>query len=122
MKILVIDDDAQIRLMLREMLAWEGYDVLEAANGREGLLVQRQQAADLVITDLIMPEQEGLETITFLKSEFPDLKIIAVSGGGRVSADQYLPMAQEFGADMVFSKPFDIRQLSAAVKQLLGAQ
>ncbi|MGI6638135.1 MAG: response regulator [Desulfobulbus sp.] len=122
MKILVIDDDAQIRLMLRDMFGWEGYEVLEAANGREGLLVQRQQAADLVITDLIMPEQEGLETITVLKSEFPDLKIIAVSGGGRVSADQYLPMAQEFGADMVFSKPFDIRQLSAAVKQLLGAE
>ncbi len=120
MKILVIDDDSQIRLVLREMLSWGGYEVLEAENGREGLLLQRQYRADLVITDLIMPEQEGLETIAALKKEFPNLKIIAVSGGGRVGPDMYLPTAQAFGADMVFSKPFDIRRLSEAVKGLLA--
>lgn len=120
MKILVIDDDPQIRQMLREVLVWAGYDVFEAENGREGLLQQRRHLADLVITDLIMPEQEGLETIAVLKKEFPGLKIIAVSGGGRVGPDMYLPTAQEFGADMVFSKPFDIIRLSEAVKELLS--
>ncbi|NLZ16794.1 MAG: response regulator [Desulfobulbaceae bacterium] len=119
MKVLVIDDDAQIRLMLREVLGWAGYEVLEAENGRKGQLAQRQHRADLVITDLIMPEQEGLETIAALKKEFPDLKIIAVSGGGRVSPEMYLPTAQELGADVVFRKPFNIQRLSAAVKELL---
>ena len=120
MKVLVIDDDSQIRLMLREVLVWAGYEVFEAENGREGLLQQRRHPVDLVITDLIMPEQEGLETIAALKKEFPALKIIAVSGGGRISPDMYLPTAQEFGADMVFSKPFDIRRLSEAVIELLA--
>ena len=68
MKVLVIDDDSQIRLMLREVLVWAGYEVFEAENGREGLLQQRRHPVDLVITDLIMPEQEGLETIAALKT------------------------------------------------------
>ena len=86
-------------------MEWAGYEVIEAADGREGLLKFRKQGADLVITDLIMPEQEGLETITLMKKERPDLNIIAISGGGRIGPEAYLPAAQELGAARVFSKP-----------------
>jgi DNA-binding response OmpR family regulator len=120
MRILVIDDDEQIRILLRQMMEWVGHEVIEAGNGREGMLKQRQKPANLVITDLIMPEQEGLETITSLKKEYPDIKIIAISGGGRIGPDAYLPAARELGADRVFCKPFDVRQLVNAVQELLN--
>ena len=119
MRILVIDDDQQIRILLRQVMEWAGYEVVEAEDGREGLLKLRKLGADLVITDLIMPEQEGLETITSMKKEYPALKIIAISGGGRIGPEAYLPAAQELGAERVFSKPFDIRELAEAVKELL---
>jgi len=120
MKILIIDDDEQMRILLRQVMEWSGYAVVEAADGRAGMLQQRKEHADLVITDLIMPEQEGLETITGLKKEYPALKIIAISGGGRIGPDAYLPAAQELGADRVFSKPFDVRELATAVRELLA--
>ena len=120
MRILVIDDDEQMRILLRQVMEWAGYEVIEAADGREGMLKQRKQPADLVITDLIMPEQEGLETITSLKKEYPQVKIIAISGGGRIGPDAYLPAAQELGADRVFSKPFDVRELATCVRELLA--
>jgi DNA-binding response OmpR family regulator len=120
MKILIIDDDEQMRILLRQVMEWSGYEVVEAADGREGMLRQRKERADLVITDLIMPEQEGLETITGLKKEYPKLRIIAISGGGRIGPDAYLPAAQELGADRVFSKPFDVRELANTVKELLA--
>jgi len=120
MKILIIDDDEQMRILLRQVMEWSGYEVVEAADGRAGMLKQRKEQADLVITDLIMPEQEGLETITGLKKEYPELKIIAISGGGRIGPDAYLPAAQELGADRVFSKPFDVRELANTVKELLA--
>jgi len=120
MRILVIDDDDQMRTLLRQVMEWAGYEVVEAGDGREGMHKHRKQPADLVITDLIMPEQEGLETITSLKKECPGIKIIAISGGGRIGPEAYLPAAQELGADKVFSKPFDVRELAEAVKELLG--
>ncbi len=119
MRILVIDDDEQMRTLLRQVIEWAGYEVVEAEDGREGMIQQRREPADLVITDLIMPEQEGLETITGLKKEYPDLKIIAISGGGRIGPDAYLPAAKELGADRIFSKPFDVKELAQAVKELL---
>lgn len=120
MKILVIDDDDQMRVLLRQVMEWSGYEVVEAENGRRGMQQQRKHAADLVITDLIMPEQEGLETISGLKKEYPQVKIIAISGGGRIGPEAYLPAAQELGADKVFSKPFDVRELATAVRELLN--
>ena len=120
MRILVIDDDDQMRVLLRQVMEWAGYEVTEAEDGREGMHKQRRQPADLVITDLIMPEQEGMETIRLLKKEFPQTRIIAISGGGRIGPEAYLPAAQELGADRVFSKPFDVRELAGAVKELLG--
>jgi len=120
MRILVIDDDDQMRVLLRQVMEWAGYEVTEAENGREGMQKQRRQPFDLVITDLIMPEQEGLETISLLRKEYPLTRIIAISGGGRIGPEAYLPAAQELGADRVFSKPFDVRELAGAVRELLG--
>ena len=120
MRILVIDDDDQMRILLRQVMEWAGYEVVEAEDGREGMQKQRHQPADLVITDLIMPEQEGLETIGLLRKEYPQTRIIAISGGGRIGPEAYLPAAQELGADRVFSKPFDVRELAGAVRELLG--
>ncbi|HHL35368.1 MAG TPA: response regulator [Desulfobulbaceae bacterium] len=120
MRILVIDDDEQMRVLLRQVMEWSGFTVDDAENGRKGMQIQRRQPADLVITDLIMPEQEGLETISLLKKEFPAVKIVAISGGGRIGPEAYLPAARELGADLVFSKPFDVKEFVAAVRGLLG--
>lgn len=119
MRVLVIDDDEQMRLLLRQIMEWRGYDVAEAENGKIGLRLQRQDPADLVITDLIMPEQEGLETISALKKEFHGVKIIAISGGGRIGPDAYLPAARELGADRIFTKPFDVGEIITAVNDLM---
>ena len=97
--ILIIDDDRQVRLMLRRRLMQHGYEIAEASDGNEGVRLYRETPTDLIITDLIMPEKEGLETITELKQEFPDLKIIAISGGGTGDAGQYLDMAKKMGAN-----------------------
>ncbi len=120
MRILVIDDDEQMRILLRQVMEWAEYEVYEAADGREGMKMQRQYKADLVISDLIMPEQEGLETISIIKDEFPEVKIIAISGGGRIGPEAYLPAAKELGADCVFSKPFDVKELVETIKELLS--
>ncbi|HER62686.1 MAG TPA: response regulator [Desulfobacteraceae bacterium] len=121
MRVLIIDDDEQIRVLLQQMMQWAGFDVLVAENGKIAMQMQSEQPADLVITDLIMPEQEGLETISKLKKEYAGIKIIAISGGGRIGPEAYLPAALELGADKVFSKPFDVQEVVAAVKELLGS-
>ena len=120
MRVLIVDDDEQIRVLLQQMMEWAGFDVLVAENGRVAMRMQSQQPADLVITDLIMPEQEGLETISWLKKDYPNIKIIAISGGGRIGPEAYLPAALELGADLAFSKPFDVQEVVNSVKNLLG--
>ncbi len=119
MRILVVDDDEQIRDLLRRIMEWAGYTVIEAKNGKIAMKLQRREPADLVITDLIMPEQEGLETISCLKREFPKVKIIAVSGGGRIGPETYLPTAKELGADRIFTKPFNVQDIVETVEELL---
>lgn len=122
MRVLIIDDDEQIRVLLKQMMEWAGFDVMVAENGRIAMQMQSEQPANLVITDLIMPEQEGLETISRLKKEYAGIKIIAISGGGRIGPEAYLPAARELGADRVFSKPFDVQEVVAAVKELLNKE
>jgi DNA-binding response OmpR family regulator len=119
-RILVVDDDWQMREMMHQALARAGYDVVEAANGKIGMNIQRKNPADLVITDLIMPEKEGIETIRELRKDFPGLKIIAISGGGRAGADGYLSVAKTIGADRTLSKPFDLKQILDTVEELLA--
>jgi DNA-binding response OmpR family regulator len=118
-RILIIEDDSQVREMLRQMLERAGYEVLDVPNGKEGIRLHRQKPTDLIITDLIMPEKEGIETIIELRSDFPEAKIIAISGGGRVGPMDYLNAAQKFGAVRTFSKPFERRELLEAVSALL---
>ncbi|WP_457574721.1 response regulator [Desulfolithobacter sp.] len=120
MRILVIDDDEHMRELLSQVIEWAGYEVMLAENGRIAMEMQRENPADLVITDLIMPEQEGLETISSLKKEYSSVKIIAISGGGRIGPEAYLPAASELGADRVFCKPFDVQEMVTAVRELLG--
>lgn len=120
LQILIIDDDEQIRVLLKQMMEWAGYEVRVAENGKIAMQLLAEHPADLVITDLIMPEQEGLETISWLKKEHAGVKIIAISGGGRIGPEAYLPAALELGADKVFSKPFEVQEIVASVHELLG--
>ncbi|MBW2709831.1 MAG: response regulator [Deltaproteobacteria bacterium] len=117
--ILVIDDDETIRELLRAILEREGYRVLEASDGDKGIKQFRETPTDLVITDIIMPGKEGIETIRDLRREFPDVKIIAISGGGRIGPDAYLEMAKVLGALRTFSKPFDQKSLLKAVEEVI---
>src|SRR6185437_10286889 len=120
-KILIIDDDATVRYTLRRILLSAGYAVLDAPNGKKGVQLFQLEPADLVITDIIMPEQEGIETIIELKSREPQTRIIAISGGGRTGARDLLHMAERLGADAVLHKPFDTAELIKAVKEKLAA-
>lgn len=119
-KILIIDDEPHILLMLKKMLEKAGYEIDLAANGKEGLRLFRATPSDLVITDIIMPEMEGLETIREMKRMQSDLKIIAMSGGGKISAESYLETAKIFGASKIVEKPFSQQQMVIAVQEVLG--
>jgi len=118
-KILIIDDEPYILLMLKKMLEKAGYEVDLASNGKEGMDLFEKDKADLVITDIIMPDKEGLEIILEMKKQRPDLKIIAISGGGRISPESYLECATHFGASRVFQKPFKQKELVSAVNELI---
>jgi CheY-like chemotaxis protein len=118
-RILVIDDDEQVLDMLYESLTREGYDVLKASNGEQGLRLCRENSVDLIITDIIMPEKEGIETIIELRKDFPNVKIIAISGGGRAGTKDYLQMAKIFGVQRTFTKPVAREQLLDAIKELI---
>ncbi len=119
LRILVIDDDVQVRKMLRLTLAADGFDVIEAQDGKVAMRLFRQDPADLVITDLIMPEKEGIETIIELKRDFPDIKIIAISGGGRIDPKDYLYLAEKLGAQVTLEKPFTRKEVLEAVHELI---
>jgi CheY-like chemotaxis protein len=119
-KILVFDDEPSILLMIKKMLEKAGHEVDIALNGREGMELLEKNKPDLVITDIIMPEKEGLETIMTLRKRYPEIKIIAISGGGRIGPEGYLPSAKHLGADMVFQKPLVQKEFMEAVALLLN--
>lgn len=118
--ILIIDDETQVRQMLRGMLEEEDYNVFEAPNGliKKGFIDENE--ISLVITDIVMPDKDGLETINDLKAEHPELKIIAASGGGRIDSGTFLESAKLLGADRTFGKPLDFDDLLDAVDDLIG--
>ena len=118
--ILLVDDNEQYRTMLHTVLSRAGYEVQEARDGKEACSVYGRRPTDLVITDLIMPEKEGLETIKELREKNPQVKIIAISGGGRANAEDYLRVAQGFGAQRILAKPFSHKELLEAVNQVLS--
>lgn len=118
-KVLIIEDDMQIADMLTRALKPIGYDVHTAHNGTEGLRLNQDNPADLIITDILMPGKGGIETIVELKREYPEIKIIAMSGGGRVSAVDHLKIAREVGAHVTLTKPFTYAELVEAVRTAL---
>jgi DNA-binding response OmpR family regulator len=118
-KILIVDDDHMIREMCREVLDGEGYTVLDANNGRLATeILEKNDDIELVITDIVMPEKDGIQFIGELRRHSSEIKIIAISGGGKINADQYLDMARKLGADLILEKPFNIDELLKAIKQI----
>ncbi len=118
-RILIVEDEKLARLTLRKILEEVGHQVVEATNGVEGLAMFRASPCDLVITDIIMPEKEGVATIIELKRDFPDVRIIAISGGGRTRNLDFLKLAAKYGAQRVLPKPFSYQDLVTAVESVL---
>jgi CheY-like chemotaxis protein len=120
MKVLLIDDDPLVQYTVSKILTSRGYEVVAAADGERGFEAVAVENPAVVITDLIMPEQEGLETIIRIKREYPEIGIIAISGGGRYNNLDMLPMAQSLGADAIVSKPFEPEELLNPLRRLAG--
>ncbi|MCB5260152.1 MAG: response regulator [Candidatus Cloacimonetes bacterium] len=118
-KILVIEDDDSFRNVLVQMLSKAGYDVRQAGEGNQALEVCAQFNPDLVITDIIMPDKEGLETIQELLELCPSIKIIAMSGGGKFGPNSYLPLAEKLGAKATLQKPFMRDELLSTISSVL---
>ncbi len=118
-RVLVIDDEEQVRTLIREVLEGAGHEVMEAGNGREAMKLYEANPTNVVITDLVMPEQDGLEIIRELRRRFPAVKIIAVSGAQQKLNLDLLYVAEKLGALRTLEKPFDIRKLVALVEELL---
>jgi DNA-binding response OmpR family regulator len=119
-RILIIDDDDQVRALLRQILSRDAHEVIEASNGKQGAQVFHEQPVDLVITDLVMPEREGIETIVELRRTHSDIQVIAMSGGGAGDAETYLQGARLLGARRVLRKPFGRQDLLEAVREVIG--
>ncbi len=117
--ILVVDDEDLVRFSVRQMLEDVGHAVREAADGVEGIAQLQGCPFDLMITDIVMPRKEGMETIAEAKQLQPDLRVIAISGGGPVGQFHYLELAKQFGADAVLAKPFKKQELIALVDSLV---
>jgi len=105
-RVLIVDDDEVFRRVLSVNLQAAGYETQTADNGRTALRLCRQHSFDLVITDIVMPEKEGLETIIELRRSWPEVMIIAISGDSRMDPGDYLPMARQLGANQILAKPF----------------
>jgi len=127
-RVMIIDDEEDIRIVLKEVFTRAGFDVVVASDGNEGLNMLREQPADLVITDIIMPGSDGVETAYDIRMEFPKTKIIVMSGGGNlgpvdyepsaISTTAYLASAEAVGADLTITKPFDREELIRAAREL----
>jgi CheY-like chemotaxis protein len=116
-KILIVDDDDRVRAWLREVLEGAGHKVREAANGKEALDLLQHDTVDLFITDLVMPEQEGIETVRLLRYSYPDLKIITISGA---FGPLFLRMTKVLGAKAALQKPIGVQKLLETVNEVLG--
>ncbi len=120
-KILLVDDDEVFNESLKEYLEYKGFTVLSAFNGKQGLEVITTEKPDLVITDIVMPEVEGIELLTSVVIDSLEQrpKIVVISGGGRIGSSNYLSIAREIGADAVFEKPLDFNLLVKEINDLL---
>lgn len=121
LKILIIDDDDVIRLTMQAVLKKQGFQTFTAENGNVGLDIFKKENPHIVITDMLMPNKEGLETITEIRNLRTDVKIIAMSGGGSTQNMTFLQLAEKVGADHLLSKPVKPDQLLSAIKDLFAA-
>src|SRR3954470_228080 len=118
-RVLVVDDNDDMRESMELLLGREGFEVEAAPNGAAAVRIQRERPARLMITDLLMPEKDGIETIEHFRRDFPGVKIIAMSGGGvRVRGERYLSTAGIAGADATLRKPFEPSELLSTVRSL----
>jgi DNA-binding response OmpR family regulator len=120
-RVLVIDDEKLLRDLLREVFQAAGYDYAEAANGIDGVRLFNEAPSDIIVTDILMPDKDGLEVIMELRKRHSELKILAISGGDRTGNRQYLRIAKELGAVRILAKPFRPQELLAVVEEVLGA-
>jgi len=117
--VLVVDDEPGMRELVKHLLINAGYHVLEASNGKHAMEFLKNESPDLVITDIIMEEMDGVEIIMEIRENYPDIKIIAMSGGSKISSEDYLESAADLGADRVFAKPFALSDMLTAIKELI---
>ena len=117
--VLIIDDDAQFNLMLKSALEIKGYEVETAANGKEGKTLYQNKKYDVIITDIIMPDVDGYEVILDLRRMGMSDRTIAVSGGGRTAADDYLVTAQHFDVAATFNKPFELQPFREKIEEII---
>jgi DNA-binding response OmpR family regulator len=123
-RILIIEDDEMVRYSLRITLENAGHDVFEASDGSEGVdacraMLASKESIDLVITDILMPEKDGYDTIKDIKALRPDMKIVAISGGGGIDPNLFLKMSEIIGADKIIAKPFSAKDLLKNVNYCL---
>ncbi|MGB3209726.1 MAG: response regulator [Desulforhopalus sp.] len=121
-RILIIDDEPTSLDLLRRIIETRGYEVLTATNGQKGVELFQQHPCDLVITDMVMPVKDGLQTILDLREEAPDLPVIAISGGGTISKERYLAIAAYLDGVVTIAKPFTVKNITGAVEKLLQDQ
>ena len=118
--ILVVDDEELARFTVCEILEANGHTFVEASNGQEAIDLYKKKPADIIVTDIIMPEKEGIETIIELIADHPKAKIIAMSGGGRTRNMDFLELAKRFGAHATLAKPFSEKQLIDVINKLIS--
>ncbi len=119
-RILVVDDEIELRTLLRKILTRRGHDVIEAENGSMAIsMVEQGEKLDMIITDIFMPDTDGIEVLRRLRAGYPDLKIVVMSGGGNRVSRGYLPAATALGADHVIEKPFDPSAVGEQIENLL---
>lgn len=119
--ILVVEDDDAYRRSLDQILVRSGYSTVLATNGREALAAYDPEKIEAVVLDLIMPDIEGIETLTKLRRSFPNVKVLAVSGGGQIGAKDYLGLAAKLGAKATLAKPFSTEAFISALQRVLGS-
>lgn len=120
--IMIVEDDSDMREMLKEAFTRRKFTIIEAGNGHEAMARFKSSLVSLVITDILMPDEDGLKVIMKLKESKPDLKIIAISGGGKAGPGNYLSLAKTLGADEIFTKPFSLKALIEKTEELIKSE
>ena len=120
-EILVVDDDSQVREVLKILLSMAGHEVYEASTAKKAIESYKQHPVDIIITDILMPDKDGLELIQEVRRLNPGAKIIAMSGGGQIGSQEYLSWAKKFGAKHHLSKPIPRKELLEVVEAVLNA-